>query len=98
MLDKLKQSDFSPHLDQTFVLGGAGGDIPLRLIEASPLGPASDDPQRAAFSLVFSGPSERPLSQGMFEIRHPQLGTLPLFLVPVGPDPDGCLRYEAIFN
>jgi hypothetical protein len=37
------------------------------------------------------------LQQGMYELQHAHLGTLELFLVPVGQDHTG-LYYEAVFN
>ena len=49
-----------------------------------------------SFSLLFEGPKDRPLSQGLFELSHPGLGALEIFLVPVGVD--GTRHYEAVFN
>ena len=49
------------------------------------------------FSIVFRGPREKPLQQGMYQLQHDQLGALELFLVPVGRDHEG-LYYEAVFN
>jgi hypothetical protein len=37
------------------------------------------------FSLVFRVPDGAPLAQDTYELVHPLLGQLPLFLVPVGP-------------
>ena len=39
---------------------------------------------------------DRPLPQGLFELSHPDLGALEIFLVPVGVD--GTRHYEAVFN
>ncbi len=48
---------------------------------------------------MFSGArGETPLQQRIHALEHPQLGRLELFLVPVGPGPDGVPRYEAVFN
>lgn len=49
------------------------------------------------FSLVFRGPPEERVQQGMYQIQHDQLGTFDLFLVPVSQDQDG-VYYEAVFN
>ncbi|AKO96782.1 MAG: hypothetical protein RID15_04170 [Marinovum algicola] len=54
-------------------------------------------PPRQAFALTFEGPREPQLDSQMFEIRHPQLGVLRLFLSPFRQDRT-CMLYEAVFN
>ena len=49
------------------------------------------------FSLVFRGPHDRVLSQGMCRMEHAAMGAFVLFIVPVGPDARG-MRYQAVFN
>ena len=49
------------------------------------------------FSVLFHGPLERFLPQGMVGLRHETLGEFELFLVPVARDTDG-FQYEAVFN
>jgi hypothetical protein len=101
MLDQLTVADFGPHLKTAFRTHVEPGDVlELELIEASPIGPADGSTaSRQPFSLIFRGPRERLLGQRIYPIEHPQLGTLEIFLVPLGPlgDPDG-LHYQAIFN
>ena len=63
------------------------------LIEVSPCQSAGEF---ESFSLLFEGPKHRPLPQGVFELSHPGLGMLEIFLVPVGVD--GARHYEAVFN
>jgi hypothetical protein len=49
------------------------------------------------FSLFFYGPGDLMLPQGTFELEHPAMGELLLFMVPVGQDARG-FRYEVVFN
>jgi hypothetical protein len=49
-----------------------------------------------AFSLVFEGRGE-PFPQATYSVEHGELGTFPLFLVPILAE-DGGQRYEAVFN
>jgi hypothetical protein len=49
------------------------------------------------FSIIFRGPSGQSLPQRIYRLEHAQLGTLDLFLVPIGPDGVG-MCYEAVFN
>ncbi len=41
------------------------------------------------FSMVFRGPQDRLLQQGVYQMQHKQLGAFELFLVPVGQDKVG---------
>ncbi len=104
MLDQLTVSDFDKHVNATFRVSLDSGDVlDLVLIEARAIGesrqPTSAGHRAQAFSLLFRGPVDRPLSQQIYPIEHPTRGTLEIFLVPVGPegDPNG-LYYQAIFN
>jgi hypothetical protein len=49
------------------------------------------------FSAVFRGPAERMMPQHIYHLRHPSLGELELFLVPVGKQGQSIL-YEVVFN
>ena len=53
--------------------------------------------QRAPFSLMFRGPLEPVVQQGIRPLVHDELGELPLFLVPVSREADG-MRYQAVFS
>jgi len=97
MLEKLQRTDFEQLVGQEFSLAAEGKELPLRLLEASRLGQTSGNPDRAPFALLFRGPKDPPLNQGTFEFRHPEIGNLSLFLVPIGPDAEG-LCYEVVFN
>jgi len=50
-----------------------------------------------SFSLLFRGPISPFFPQAIYRLHHEKLGTMDLFLVPMGPDRDG-MRYEAVFN
>ena len=49
------------------------------------------------FSLSLSGPRQPALPQGIYPLRHPQLGRVDLFLVPSGQDAQST-QYEVTFN
>ena len=50
-----------------------------------------------SFSIFLRGPVEAPLLQGSYDMEHAVLGSLLIFIVPIGPDKTG-MRYEAVFN
>lgn len=53
--------------------------------------------QQEQFSLMFHGPPEMFIPQGMYSLKNNTLGTFDLFLVPIGKDENG-FSYEAVFN
>ena len=72
--------------------------LEAELIEVTKLGDAdAAGRQGRPFSVLFRGPAEPILRQAIYHLEHPELGTLGLFLVPVGPDEHG-MRYEAVFT
>lgn len=104
MLDQLTASSFENHIDETFTIRVdlIDPDYPpmeITLVGISLLGrpPAEDEDRRHAFALLFRGPGEPVLAQRMFQVDNDRLGSLDLFLVPVGPDKEG-MQYEAVFT
>lgn len=49
------------------------------------------------FSLFFRGDKKFMLPQGMYSIKHEQLGAMTLFIVPTALEAEG-FKYEAVFN
>jgi len=103
MLDQLHAATFSAQLHSLFkILPSAMPLVEVELIEVAERGSADATPPRAAarqerFSIVFRGPRERLLQQGIYQMQHDHLGAFELFLVPVGQDQHG-IYYEAVFN
>jgi hypothetical protein len=98
MLDKLTIDDFSGRIGETFAATATGGpSLTLTLREAEALYAPPGDQGRTPFSLEFTDPSQEHLPQQTVAIEHPELGSFDLFVVPLGPGPDG-MRYQAIFT
>ena len=53
--------------------------------------------KRLPFSLVFRGPADLLLPQGIHALRHPELGELSIFLVQLDQAADGSV-FEAVFT
>ncbi len=101
MLDSPKLVDFSAHLNSQFEVSDGDG-VAFEFLETAALkDPFSKDPVDpktcGRFSLLFQGPENVELPQGMYALRHEMLGDLSLFLVPIGQS-DGRYQLEAIFN
>ncbi len=86
---------FSDSLNSKFVLDrGEGEKIELRLIE---LRNGYSNSTCESFALLLQGPGAFVLPQRIYTLTHDRLGTLDLFLVPVGQDTHGTY-YEVVFN
>jgi hypothetical protein len=95
MLESLHKEDFAAHLNSDFELAvDEAAVMSLRLIEIS--GPGIEGAQEQ-FSLLFRGPLEALLNQGIRTLQHPALGVLDLFLVPISRDSQGIV-YDAAFS
>jgi hypothetical protein len=68
-------------------------ELLVRAVKALPAHRFRDAP----FSLLLAGPRAPLLPQGSYPVRHPALGILHLFLVPVGQDAQST-EYEITFN
>jgi hypothetical protein len=90
---------FAPHVGSTFALrrGPAPLDLDLELVEVTPLGTDPADRDRRPFALEFDGPADPTLAQATVELAHEALGTLAVFIVPIGRD-ERHTRYQAIFT
>jgi hypothetical protein len=71
--------------------------VEVTLTEAVALGQAGAAGAKQPFSIVFRGPAEQILPQGIYRVEHEAIGASDIFLVPLMPDGDGA-RYEAVFT
>ena len=94
-LAALTCSDFEPHLGEIFYLQSTAGAVSLRLTQVRKLGQATR--AGGAFSLEFVMPVGPVLPQAAYPLNHSALGSLAIFLVPIGRTEDG-VTYEAIFT
>ncbi|HTZ03449.1 MAG TPA: hypothetical protein VMC05_14040 [Xanthobacteraceae bacterium] len=91
--------DFSGKVGHIFVVKDE--DVPsvaLTLREAEPLDPKFAPPGvRPPFSLIFLAPGPQILPQRIYQMENDSLGSVAIFLVPVGGDAEG-VHYQAVFN
>jgi len=95
MIDSLTHESLAQQLNTNFQIQvDAGNRVDLTLVEVSEL---KLSPRQEQFAIVFRGPLEVFLGQGMRGFEHEQLGRYSLFIVPIRQDEDG-FYYEAVFN
>jgi hypothetical protein len=93
-LAALQLDDFSPQLETVFDLRANSGKVELKLVRAEPAGQSGR--AGGAFSLLFTTPAGRFLPQAIYSLDHPALGTMEIFLVPIGKL-EGGNGYQAVF-
>jgi hypothetical protein len=95
MTDNLSSKIFSEHLNSEFkILLPNSEPLTLRLTEVNE---RSTAPQQEQFSLYFRGPHTQRLQQQIYRLEHEKIGSLDLFIVPIGVDQEG-MQYEVVFN
>jgi hypothetical protein len=100
---ELVSETFAPHVGETFEVDPAEGPPFEAVLSSCDLTPYGSHEQqrkdlgRVPFSLVFHAQHTEAVPQQISSLRHPDLGELDLFLVPLGPDDRG-MRYEAVVN
>lgn len=84
---------------------GSGVSIEVELVEVAEEADGRSDAFRVPFSLLFHGPLQPVLPQGIHRLEHERLGALDLFIVPIGPDEPSepgarptAMRYEVVFG
>jgi hypothetical protein len=90
---------FSPCVGERFVVEALlrEGESALVLVAAEALPPQPGAPRERPFVLLFRGPADTGLGQGMVRLSHPRTGPVELFVVPVVGRGEGAF-YEAVFN
>jgi hypothetical protein len=90
----LEQDEFAKHLNTTFRVLQIEPPLDLQLIEVSDV---KHFPGQESFSIVFQGPGNNFLPQGINEFHHEVIGDFAIFTVPIREDSNG-FYYEAIFS
>lgn len=94
-MTKFDRDSFAEVQGSSFALKyGEEQAIDLELVEVSE---SKETKDVVSFSLLFAGPDGYSIQQGMYDLEHPSLGAMQLFLVPVGMREGGSLL-EAVFN
>jgi hypothetical protein len=96
-LDKVECAQFAACLNQDFEIATGAAPLVLQLSDARPLLGSHRVAGREPFSLVFRGPAQMRLPQGIYKMNHAQLGEMEIFLVQIAADKTSS-SFEAVFN
>ena len=96
-MELLTLEHFAGCVNETFSASLNDMEVPFVLVEAAPLQINAKNPMRAPFSLLFRNTSPFLFPQQIYPMRHPRVGEVGIFLVPVAQEREGFL-YQAVFN
>lgn len=98
-MELLTLDHFAGCVNETFLAALNDGDIEFVLVEARAIPVPATAPAmaRAPFSLLFRNGAALLFPQQIYQMRHPRVGSVGIFLVPVAREREGFL-YQAIFN
>lgn len=96
MSDSIAHEHFDGKTGETFTATGDDSSLDLTLVEATP----HEDDHTTGFTLLFEGPAETQLRQGVYSLSHDEVGNHEIFLVPVqaAPSSPEAIHYEAVFK
>jgi hypothetical protein len=93
---ELNAQAFSECVRSTFQIQVPGFDaVPVELTDVIE---RNDSPRLEQFSLIFHNAAGVHLQQATYDMQHEKLGTISLFLVPLGPREGVGMDYQAVFN
>lgn len=94
-IEELKKSSFDPHVNDRFeVHTDTLGAVEVELVKVS----EHNRENLESFSLLFKGPKDRFFDQKLYKVKHPKMGELELFLVPVVHEKQDAFYYESVFS
>jgi hypothetical protein len=96
-MDLLTLEHFSGCVNETFTAALNEGEIEFVLVEARALPARMPNAMRAPFSLLFRNTAVFLFPQQIYQMRHPSIGEVGIFLVPIAREREGFL-YQATFN
>ena len=97
-MELLTLEHFAGCVNETFTAALNDMSVEFVLVEARPLTQGqAQNPHRVPFSLLFRNTSPILFPQQTYPMRHPRVGEVGIFLVPIAQERAGFL-YQAVFN
>lgn len=96
-MDLLTLDHFSGCVNETFTAALNEGEIEFVLVEARAIEQRMRNAMRVPFSLLFRNTAVFLFPQQIYQMRHPKIGEVGIFLVPIAREREGFL-YQALFN
>lgn len=98
MTEALTADHFVPHLNKVFQIAGAPIELVLARVDQRTLESWEvAEGLREPFSLIFHGPADLILSEGLLTLTH-QANAFELYLMPIHTPRRDHQAYQAVFN
>lgn len=100
-MEDLTHETFSKRVNETFHAHAAEDTLDLELVEvdvSDQLTQPEIEGLRHPFILIFRGPREKILSEGMYRIENETLGELELYVIPILTASPDHQDYQVVFN
>ena len=96
-MEQPNKEDYDKVLKQTFNITFESGEEVELVLESSKANPNLNNDTQECFELTFSGPNEKGLVQGTYEMSNETMGTQVMFIVPHGLEGDR-VTYGSVFS
>ena len=97
MSDPITPETFAGHVDEIFAVHADGEAMDLVLSEIETHGEPPGEGLRQPFTLIFKGPKNRVLTEGVFAVENAAVGRYELYLIPI-LSPGELQDYQCVFN
>jgi hypothetical protein len=98
MVQLLQHDDFTPHLSKQFSFEGRPQILRLASVEVSPASSTPAPDHRNPFILVFQGPRDDVMPEGLYTAKVEDGARFELYVVPIHTTGTDRQDYQAIFN
>ena len=96
MTESISHENFSGHLNASFRIDVAETSLELELVEVE-VGKSIDPSLREPFTLIFQGPKDSILPEGIYNVSNDGAGSFDLYIIPI-VSPGDLQSYQVIFN
>jgi hypothetical protein len=101
-LRELGVQDFSQLIGQSFLLGSGISKVRMQLTQVTSHARTADarplTVRREPFSLQFSAPAGQQLPAEIYDLKHPQLADMKVFMTQIGQPDTSRSHYEVVFG
>jgi hypothetical protein len=94
----LTPDDFRPHVKKTFRVRGGHHAFTLTAVDAPDLGEPTPGARRSPFNLLFTGPPNDVLGEGLYTLEVDGGSSFELYVIPIYTPARDRQDYQAPFN
>ena len=97
MPEEITHEMFADHLEKTFRIHCGDEFLDVELTEVEVREGQAIEGLRQPFTLIFRGPKDRTLGEGLYKVENEDVGTVELYIIPIITVGDR-QNYQVVFN